>query len=95
MYFAHKHVSLIGKNKPKTAVINGNTKWFKYDRDKLLLVYTQIVPVIFEPPCIMCLYFSLHCRYKACVFSESLSRETLSAAVMFERETTEGDLYDS
>jgi hypothetical protein len=29
------------------------TRWFKYDRDKLWLVYTQIVPVIFEPPCIM------------------------------------------
>jgi hypothetical protein len=28
------------------------TIWFKYDRDKLWLVYTQIVPVIFEPPCI-------------------------------------------
>jgi hypothetical protein len=28
-----------------------NTRWFKYDRDKLWLVYTQIVPVIFEPPC--------------------------------------------
>jgi hypothetical protein len=28
------------------------TSWFKYDRDKLWLVYTQIVPVIFEPPCI-------------------------------------------
>ena len=27
------------------------TRWFKYDRDKLRLVYTQIVPVIFEPPC--------------------------------------------
>jgi hypothetical protein len=25
--------------------------WFKYDRDKLWLVYTQIVPVIFKPPC--------------------------------------------
>jgi hypothetical protein len=24
---------------------------FKYDRDKLWLVYTQSVPVIFEPPC--------------------------------------------
>jgi hypothetical protein len=31
----------------------GNTRWFKYDRDKLWLVYTQIVPVIFEPPCII------------------------------------------
>ena len=28
-----------------------DTRWFKYDRDKLSLVYTQIVPVIFEPPC--------------------------------------------
>jgi hypothetical protein len=26
------------------------TRWFKYDRDKLWLVYTKIVPVIFEPP---------------------------------------------
>jgi hypothetical protein len=29
-----------------------STRWFKYDRDKLWLVYTQIFPVIFEPPCI-------------------------------------------
>jgi hypothetical protein len=29
------------------------TRWFKYDRDKLRLVYTQIIPVIFEPPCIL------------------------------------------
>jgi hypothetical protein len=28
------------------------TRWFKYDRDKLWLLYTQIVPVIFEPQCI-------------------------------------------
>jgi hypothetical protein len=28
-----------------------HTRWFKYDRDNLWLVYTQIVPVIFEPPC--------------------------------------------
>jgi hypothetical protein len=33
------------------------TRWFKYDRDKLWLVYTQIVPVIFEPPCILLRYF--------------------------------------
>jgi hypothetical protein len=31
-----------------------NTRWFKYDRDKLWLVYTQIVPVIFEPPWTSC-----------------------------------------
>ena len=29
----------------------GTTRWFKYDQDWLRLVYTQIVPVIFEPPC--------------------------------------------
>jgi hypothetical protein len=28
------------------------TRCFKYDWDKLWLVYTLIVPVIFEPPCI-------------------------------------------
>ena len=27
------------------------TRWFKYNRDKLWLVYIQIVPVIFKPPC--------------------------------------------
>jgi hypothetical protein len=26
------------------------TRWFRYDRDKLWLVYTQIVLVTFEPP---------------------------------------------
>jgi hypothetical protein len=30
---------------------SASIRWFKYDRDKLWLVYTQIVPVIFEPPC--------------------------------------------
>jgi hypothetical protein len=30
---------------------SASTRWFKYDRDKLWLVYTQSVPVIFEPPC--------------------------------------------
>ena len=28
-----------------------STRWFKYNRDKLWLVYKQSVPVIFEPPC--------------------------------------------
>jgi hypothetical protein len=32
--------------------VEEDTGWFRYDRDKLRLVYTQIVPVIFEPPCI-------------------------------------------
>jgi hypothetical protein len=31
------------------------TRWFKYDRDKLWLVYTQVVPVIFETRCV-CVY---------------------------------------
>ena len=30
------------------------TRWFRYDRDCNRLVYTQIVPVIFELPCIIC-----------------------------------------
>ena len=37
--------------------IKCTTRWFKYDRDKLRLVYTQSVPVIFEPPCIITLLF--------------------------------------
>jgi hypothetical protein len=38
-----------------------NTRWFKYDRDKLWLVYTQIVPVIFEPPCTLLFHKSKEC----------------------------------
>ena len=30
-----------------------NARWFKYDRDCNRLVYTQTVPVVFEPPCII------------------------------------------
>ena len=37
-----------------------HTRWFKYDRDKLWLVYTQIVPVIFKPPCISLLSHACH-----------------------------------
>ena len=36
------------------------TRWLKYDRDKLWLVYTQSVPVIFEPPCTCRIY---HLRF--------------------------------
>jgi hypothetical protein len=36
--------------------VHQNTRWFKYDRDKLWLVYSQIVPVIYEPPCILRTY---------------------------------------
>jgi hypothetical protein len=32
-----------------------NTRWFKYDQDKLWPVHTQSVPVIFEPPCMFSL----------------------------------------
>jgi hypothetical protein len=39
-----------------------DTRWFKYDRDKLLLFYTQIVPVIFEPPCISTIVSTRSCR---------------------------------
>jgi hypothetical protein len=40
----HAYVLLLGLHQNRT-------RWFKYDRDKLWLVYTQTVPVIFEPPC--------------------------------------------
>jgi hypothetical protein len=40
------------------------TRWFKYDRNKLWLVYTQIVPVIFEPPCTyIYIYIHTHTQY--------------------------------
>jgi hypothetical protein len=44
------------------------TRWFKYDRDKLWLVYTQIVPVIFEPPCIST--NALYSSASTCFFSQ-------------------------
>jgi hypothetical protein len=37
-----------------SVLLHQTTRWFKYDRDKLWLVYTQTVPVIFEPPCTWC-----------------------------------------
>ena len=46
-----------------------HTRWFKYDRDKLWLVYTQIVPVIFEPPCTTHMYT---CTVPVCTLSSSL-----------------------
>jgi hypothetical protein len=30
------------------------TRWFKYDRDNLCVNKSQLVPVIFEPPCTIC-----------------------------------------
>jgi hypothetical protein len=44
----HTHVPKQARASARTKIC---TRWFKYDRDKLWLVYTQIVPVIFEPPC--------------------------------------------
>jgi hypothetical protein len=45
------------------------TRWFKYDRDKLWLVYTQIVPVIFEPPCIRCHHTSYRMPHNTVSFT--------------------------
>jgi hypothetical protein len=45
---------------------NAITRWFKYDRDKLWLVYTQIVPVIFEPPCILYIILAAYCVRNQC-----------------------------
>ena len=44
-------LSLSSPDVVANAPVFKNTRWFKYDWDKLWLVYTQIVPVIFEPPC--------------------------------------------
>jgi hypothetical protein len=38
-----------------------STRWFKYDRDYLCVNKSQFVPVIFEPPCMLC-YFVLRNR---------------------------------
>ena len=46
-----KGLSTLSCSSRRSVRISAYTRWFKYDRDKLLLVYTQIVPVIFEPPC--------------------------------------------
>jgi hypothetical protein len=38
----------------KPAILLDCTRWFKYDRDYLCVNKSQFVPVIFEPPCIIC-----------------------------------------
>jgi hypothetical protein len=45
--------SVTWKEDVELFIKSSSTRWFKYDLDKLWLVYTQIVPVIFEPPCIL------------------------------------------
>jgi hypothetical protein len=57
--FVCTSVGLLPPGESPIAVSNNNTRWFKYDRDKLWLVYTQIIPVIFEPPCIISTLFAL------------------------------------
>jgi hypothetical protein len=47
----------------------GSTRWFKYDQDKLWLVFTQIVPVIFEPPCTNAVFLYLGTRWRWMVAS--------------------------
>jgi hypothetical protein len=45
------------------------TRWFKYDRDKLWLISTQSVPIIFEPPCIyvyVYIYMYIYISYISC-----------------------------
>jgi hypothetical protein len=46
--------TLVSRNTNMLETVKWCTRWFKYDRDKLWLVYTQIIPVIFEPPCKFC-----------------------------------------
>jgi hypothetical protein len=45
------HGMVVNGAQRQDTVVRCYTGWFKYDRDKLWLVYTQIVPVICEPPC--------------------------------------------
>ena len=67
--------AVLGITKKETHCINLCTRWFKYDRDKLWLVYTQSVPVIFEPPCIRfafetpCLNWWHVCLFHSCLCS--------------------------
>ena len=52
-YVSATHVTIfrvVGTNKNANII----TRWFKYDRDFLHLFTHKSVPVIFEPPCIMC-----------------------------------------
>jgi hypothetical protein len=54
-----------------------HTRWFKYDRDKLWLVYTQIVPVIFEPPCMcvcVCVYIYIYIHTHTYNINYTISR---------------------
>jgi hypothetical protein len=51
-FWEHSYVAKWQKD--RLLYLYARTRWFKYDRDKLWLIYTQIVPVIFEPPCIYC-----------------------------------------
>jgi hypothetical protein len=54
--------SINKQHKKEPHVVRGSRKrWFKYDRDKLLLLYTQIIPVIFEPPCTLAFWESELC----------------------------------
>jgi hypothetical protein len=72
--FALSLINLQDNSKGQANILEGDivdhTKWFKYDRDKLWLVYTQIVPVIFEPSCSKNTYLC-----KPVINSEQLERD--------------------
>jgi len=50
-----QHPKVFGKKSSKILKLpsarNCFARWFKYDRDWCRQIYTQVVPVIFEPPC--------------------------------------------
>ena len=86
-------------NAPQCYVIS--TRWFKYDRDKLWRVYTQSVPVIFEPPCIfnskgtVAVWFLTDCNGFANRFYDNLAlftSESNKPSVQFS--TTKSKLTD-
>ena len=45
-------IMLFSQSISRTSVLV-STRWFKYDRDWCRQIYTQIVPIIFESPCII------------------------------------------
>jgi hypothetical protein len=59
------------------------TRWLKYARYKLWLVYTQIVPVIFEPPCTY--VFMYEARY----FCEILIKSGVSRQILIKARNIE------
>ena len=51
------------QQKGTISYLQTNTRWFKYDRDYLCVNKSQLVPVIFEPPCTMYYFMPFTCEH--------------------------------